>query len=138
MSRTPPAICNARKPRNFRTRARYSIALVLLVFALVAAVGVSAANGVLGQPWKRVSVRAWHQTGIAALRVSEPADEYERLPARLWAFFRSRRSVAPSAATAISEPDVRVTAAAPVQGAAVGDRVTGGADPGTDGLALSV
>ncbi|RYE74696.1 MAG: hypothetical protein EOO80_16730, partial [Oxalobacteraceae bacterium] len=132
MSRNP-AETAVPTPRNFRFRARRTISFMLLGSALAATVAISATNGLLGEQWKRISLRAWQQAAVSTQNASDRALEYQEawLPTRLTGFFRSTRpsrNTEPALAArtrASTATSARLTGSAPVTGTAVA-RVTGG------------
>ena len=135
MSRNLPvtAVHTPRTAPILHARIKRTVGILLVGSTLLATVAISGANGLLGQQWKRASLRTWQQAGTAAMDVSERAGEYRAVLARwLPRFSRPLRSAPASTATVdtatvAAASGIRVTGGAPVQGAAIGDRVTGGA-----------
>ncbi|MEO8364937.1 MAG: hypothetical protein ABI538_01900 [Pseudoxanthomonas sp.] len=111
-------------------RAKHVIAALLISSVFFAAVAISGANGAFGQQWKRLSMRMWHQAGLAALQMPDPSSEYQEtvLPVRLIGFFRpNARTVVTESAAASASP-LQTSVSAPVTSAAVPAQamVTGG------------
>ncbi|MGH8062625.1 MAG: hypothetical protein ACREO7_11520 [Pseudoxanthomonas sp.] len=116
--------------RHTRFRAKRIVTALLIGSVFLTTVAISGANGVLGQPLKRLTLRMWHQASHAALQVSDLSSEYQEtlLPTKLIGFFRSNRRTAVIEPAAASATPVHAADSAPVTSAAVPGQamVTGG------------
>ena len=119
-------------PRHkLRLLAKRSIIVLLVGSLSLATIAISGANGMLGQQWKRYSLRAWHQANLAAQLVSNLPSEHQDalLPIRLIRFFRpTSQHTAPAVSATASSTRVRTASSAPITSAAVPGQpmVTGG------------
>ncbi len=117
-------------PRNARSRSKRIVAGLLISSVFLTGVAISGANGALGQQWKRLSLRTWHQANLAALRVSDLASEYQdtMIPFRVIGFFRSNPRASMAESTTTSTTPTHTVGAARVTSAAVPGQamVTGG------------
>lgn len=116
--------------RNARFRTKRIVASLLIGSVFLTTVAISGANGVLGQQWKRQSLRIWHQASLMALQVSDLSREYRdtMLPIKLIGFFRPNpRPAVAEPATASATP-VHTAGSAPITSAAAPGQamVTGG------------
>lgn len=129
MSRNAPVIAIPARS-NLRSRSKRAISALLIGSLFLTAIAVSGANGLLGQQWKRASLRTWHQANLAARLVSDRSSEYQdtMLGRRLIGFFRSNPRTALIETQDVSATPARVAGSAPVTGAAVAGQavVTGG------------
>lgn len=115
--------------RNVRFRMKRIIAALLISSVFLATVAISGANGLLGQQWKRISLRMWHQASLAALQVSDLSSEHQdsMLPIRLIGFFKPNPRTAVTESAAASGIPAHTAGSALVSAAVPGQAmVTGG------------
>ena len=116
--------------RNARSRTKRILAALLIGSVFLTTVAISGANGVLGQQWKRLSLRMWHQASLVALQVSDLSSEYRdtTLPIKLIGFFRPNPRPAVAEPVTVPGTPVHIAGSAPITSAAAPDqaRVTGG------------
>ena len=116
--------------RNARFRTKRIVAALLIGSVFLTTVAISGANGLLGQQWKRQSLRMWHQASLAALQVSDLSSEYREtmLPIRLIGFFRPKPRPAVAEPATVSTTRAHTAGSAPITSAAVPSQamVTGG------------
>ena len=129
MSRNAPSTI-APPRRKTRLLAKRSIAALLVGSLFLATVAISGVNGVLGEQWKRLSLRAWHQASQAALQVSDLSREYQDtiIPFRVIGLFRPNPRPGMTGSAIASTTPVSTMGAARVTGAALPGQamVTGG------------